>query len=344
MFRPLLTRQFWLELYKEISEDNVFNGAAALGFYLTLAIFPAFIVVMAVIPYLPIQNVDQAIMDLLGQVLPPDAAGLVEGIVQQVTAEQRGGVLSFGILATIWSASSGMYAIMQQLNITYDVKEGRNFVVARVTAILLSVAFVALVIGAFSLVVLGGVMEEWLFNFLGQNELIVLAFRVFRWVVIVLALLLGFALIYKFAPDVEQRFAFITPGAVLGTVLLAAGSIAFTIYIQNFGDYNATYGSIGAVIILMLWLYLAGLVILIGSEINALVEHYSAEGKRKGEKREGGGEGKSLHGMEPETASGPSRSAPRPSLIPLVALLVLKAFDRREGERPHPDGSRRPSG
>lgn len=335
MFRPLFRKQFWIDLNSEISEDNVFNGAAALGFYLTLAIFPAFIVVMAVIPYLPIENVDQAIMEMLGQVLPPEAAGLVEGVVQQVVSEQRGGLLSFGILATIWSASSGMYAIMQQLNITYDVKEERNFVMVRLTAILLSTAFVALVIGAFSLVVLGGVMEDWLVQFLGQSGVIVLAFRVFRWLVIFLALLLGFALIYKFGPNVEQRFAFITPGAVLGTLLLAAGSLAFTIYIQNFGDYSATYGSIGAVIILMLWLYLAGLVILVGSEINALVEHYSAEGKRKGEKHEGGGKGDALHWTEPDHSPVHARPVLRSSLIPLIALLVLKAFDRRSEREEH---------
>jgi membrane protein len=105
----------------------------------------------------------------------------------------------------------------------------------------------------------------------------------------VLALLLGFAMIYRYAPNVEQKFAFITPGSVLGVILLIVASLGFAIYTRNFADYSATYGSIGAVIILMLWLYIAGLVILIGSEINALVEHYSSEGEaeRKGEKKEG---------------------------------------------------------
>jgi membrane protein len=181
----------------------------------------------------------------------------------------------------------GMYAIMQQLNITYDVKEARSFVRARATAIMLSLLFGLLVIGAFSLIVLGGIIEDWIGTRLGFSDALIMFFAVFRWIVIVLALLLGFAMIYRYAPNVEQKFAFITPGSVLGVILLIIVSLGFAIYTSNFADYSATYGSIGAVIILMLWLYIAGLVILIGSEINALLEHYSSKGKRKGEKDPG---------------------------------------------------------
>lgn len=279
-------KQFLRDLIQETSDDNVFNGAAALGYYLTLAIFPAIIFVMTIIPYLPIEDVDQAIMDLLGQALPADAYDLVAGVVSEVTSERRGGLLSFGLLATLWAASTGMYAIMQQLNITYDVKEARSFIRARATALMLSVLFGLLVIGAFSLIVLGGRIEDWLGNRFGFADALVTFFAVFRWIVIVLALLLGFAMIYYFAPNVEQKFKFITPGSVFGVVLLLIASLGFTLYIRNFADYSTTYGSIGAVIILMLWLYIAGLVILIGSEINALVEHYNPKGKQKGEKNE----------------------------------------------------------
>lgn len=288
MFRPLLTAQFWRDLSAEITKDNVFNGAAALAFYLTLSIFPAFIVIMSVLPYLPVQNVDEAIMDLLHDAMPGEAAELLQGTVAEVTQQQRGGLLSFGILFTLWTVSTGMYAIMQQLNITYDVKEARSFVKARAVALVLSVVFVALVVGAFTLIVLGGVAESWLVAMMGENELLVLAFRVFRWIMIVGGLLLGFALIYRYAPNVEQRFRFITPGAILGVVLLIVASLGFTIYITNFGDYSATYGSIGAVIILMLWLYIAGLVVLVGSEVNALIEHADPNGKDEGEKRQHG--------------------------------------------------------
>ncbi len=287
MINAARAKQFLRDLYQEITDDNLFNGAAALGFYLTLAIFPALIVLMSIIPYLPIARVDEAMMDLLGQALPPEAAGMVEGVVNEVTREQRGGLLSFGLLATVWAASAGMYAIMQHLNITYDVKEARNFIRARATALALSLLFGVLVIGAFSLVVLGGMLQDWIGNRYGFSTMLLTFFAVFRWVVIVAALLLGFALIYRYAPNVEQKFKFITPGSVIGVALLILASLGFAFYASNFGKYDATYGSIGAVIILMFWLYIAGLVILLGSEINALIEHYSEEGKEKGEKKEG---------------------------------------------------------
>lgn len=294
MIYGLPAKQFFTELKQEVSDDNVFNGAAALGYYLTMAIFPAIIFVMTLLPYLPIAQLDQAIMDMLGQALPKEAYDMVAGVVDQVTSQKRGGLLSVGILGTIWAASAGMYAIMQQLNITYDVKEERSFIKARATAIVLSLMFGLLVIGAFSLIVLGGVIQDWLGSRFGFSGVLLGFFVVFRWLMIIAALLLGFALIYKYAPNVEQKFKFVTPGSIIGVVLLIVASLAFSFYTRNFADYSATYGSIGAVIILMLWLYIAGLVILLGSEINALVEHHSPKGKRKGEKKEGNRTGGSL--------------------------------------------------
>jgi membrane protein len=279
--------QFLKELYRESTDDDIFNGAAVLGFYLTLAIFPAVIFVMALLPYLPVPRIDQAIMDLLRQALPPSASEMFVGVVGEVTSQPRGGLLSFGLLATIWATSTGMYAIIQQLNISYDVNETRGFIRARVVAIGMSLLFAALVIGSFSLIVLGGQMQEWLATRVDVGNTLLTAFAVFRWLVIVAALLLAFALIYYLAPNVKQEFIFITPGSILGVAMLLLASLGFAWYVQNVGNYSATYGSVGAVIVLMLWLYIAGLAILFGSEVNALIEHHSPEGKEKGEHVEG---------------------------------------------------------
>lgn len=279
--------EFLKELVGEIGEDDVFDGAASLGYYLTLAIFPAVIFLMALLPYLPVPHLDQAIMDLLRQALPPGASDMFIGVVQDVTKQQRGGLLSFGALATLWASSSGMAAIMQQLNKTYDVPEERGLVKARLIAIGLSLLFTALVIGGFSLIVAGGVLERWLGDQFGLSETLLTAFAVLRWVIIVAGLTLAFALIYFIGPNVKQRFVFITPGSVVGVVALALASLGFAWYVQNFGNYSATYGSIGAVIVLMLWLYIAGLTILLGSEVNALIEHHAPDGKEKGEHVEG---------------------------------------------------------
>jgi len=274
------------EVWKEIQDDNVFNGAAALAYYLMLAIFPMAIFLLSLLPYLPIPNLEQAIMDLMHQILPQNAAELFQGIVEDVTSQKRGGILTFGILFTIWSAASGMYAIMQQLNITYDVIEERPFWKVRGTAILLLLIFAILVIGAFTLVILGGVIQDQISKIFGSNQVVLFSFAGLRWIIIALFLALGFACIYYFGPDVEQKFRFITPGSVIGVILLVVASLGFRFYIENFGNYSATYGSIGAVIILMLWLYIAGLVILIGSEINATAEQHAPHSKSRGQKRQ----------------------------------------------------------
>jgi len=267
---------FIKRVYAESMHDDVLDGAAALGFYLTLAIFPTMIFLMALIPYLPIPHVDQAIMDLLGQALPQGAAATFADVVHQVTGERRGGLVSLGLVTALWSASAGMYAVMQQLNKAYDVVESRSFLRARATALGLTLLFAVLILGAFTLVVLGGSIQAWLGNRFGVSDSLLEFFRVFRWAVIVLGLLLGISLIYYLGPDRAHRYRFLTLGAVVATVLLIASSSAFSLYTANFNNYSAVYGSIGAVIMLMLSLYIAGLVILVGAQINAQTERAAA--------------------------------------------------------------------
>lgn len=277
MIRGVSTKQFLRDLYQESVDDNLFHGAAALGFYLTLAMFPAMILLMTIIPYLPIDQVDEAIMDLLSQALPEEASEMVKGVVSEVTENRRGGLLSFSLLGTLWAASTGMHAVMMQMNITYNVEEARNFIHARAVALLLSILFGLLIIGAFTLIVLGGVMESWLMDRFDLDTGIMWFFSGFRWLMIIGALLLGLAMIYRYAPNIDRDFCFTSPGCIVGVILLVLTSLGFSLYTSNFSDYNATYGSLGAMIILMLWLYSAGLVVMLGSEINAILERYGAK-------------------------------------------------------------------
>jgi len=264
--------QFAKDIYQRAQRDDIFNGAAALGFYLTLAIFPAMIFLMALIPYLPIARVDQAIMELLNQALPERAAAIFTEVVHQVVSERRGGVLSLGLIVTLWSASTGMYAVMQQLNTAYEIEERRTFMRARATALVLTVLFGALVLGSFSLVVLGGAIQSWLGHQFGFSDALLAFFAGFRWIVIVLGLLMGISLIYYVAPNRDHHYRFVTIGSVTATLLLIVASMGFSFYTSNFANYSAVYGSLGAVIVLMLWLYIAGLVILAGAEIDAELE------------------------------------------------------------------------
>ena len=261
-----------LSVYREMNRDRAFDGAAVLAYYLTLAIFPATIALLAVTPYLPIARVDQAIMDLMREALPTSTADMFEGVVQQVTSERRGGLLTFGIAAAYWSASNGMYAIMRQLNVAFDVKEGRPFLRARGTALLLSLLFGVLVLAGFSLIVLGGVIQSWIGDRLGFSPVLLDGFIVFRWIVIVLSLLLAISATYYLAPNRHAPFRLVTPGSASATILLIVASYGFSLYTSHFDNYSNVYGSIGAMVLLMLWLYIAGLVVIAGAEVDEVLE------------------------------------------------------------------------
>jgi membrane protein len=264
--------EFLKHLWNTMNDDQMFNGAAALAFFLLLAIFPAAIFVLTMVPYLHIPHLQEALLDLLQQALPPESALLLDNTLIQVVSQKAGGLLTFGAVFTVWSASAGIYAVMQQLNMAYEVKETRPFWKVRGIAILLMAAFVVLVIGSFSLVIFGGVVQAWLASLIGWSRPLLFFFATLRWVIIAAALLLGISLIYRFGPDANCKFRYLSPGSVSSAALIAVASIGFRIYIYFFGNYNATYGSVGAIIILMLWLYLVGIALLVGGEINSILE------------------------------------------------------------------------
>lgn len=270
--RPFRSLAFWKDLYNEADQDQIFNGAASLSYYFLLAIFPAMIFLLTLLPYLPIANLSTELMNLVSQVLPESAAKALETTVLEITTTKKQGLLSFGAIFTLWSASSGLYAIMQELNTTYDVRETRPFWKVRGISIVLTLVFGAAIIASFALIVAGGALQAWLDKTYILNPVVAILFQIFRWVVILTLLTAGFAFLYFYGTNVEQKFKFITPGAGIAVFGLIGVSLLLRVYVSNFSDYSASYGSLGAVVVLMLWFYLAGVMILIGSEINALIE------------------------------------------------------------------------
>lgn len=258
-------------LWLEIQSDHVFTGAAALAYFLLLAIFPGAIFVLSLLPYLPIPHMQQAIMDLLQQILPAQSATLFTGTVRHLVSEKKGGLLTFGFVFMLWSASTGMYAIMEELNVAHDTTERRPFWKVQGIAFVLMLLFVLLIIGSLSLVIFGGAVQSWLASMIGWSQPLLTFFATVRWIIIGISLLLGLALIYRFGPDVNDKFRFISPGNVVAAALIVLVSIGFQFYISMFGgNYRTTYGSLGAVIVLMLWLYLASIAILVGCEIDTM--------------------------------------------------------------------------
>ncbi|MCM2279467.1 MAG: YihY/virulence factor BrkB family protein [Oligoflexia bacterium] len=266
------SKRFFRELRDEIKKDNLQSAAAALAYYLMLAIFPAMIFLLSLLPYLPIPNLQESVMGYLNQLLPGDASKMFSGTVQEVLTQKRSGLLSLGAIATLWAASNGTLAVMRQLNITSGVKETRSFVRARATAVGLTLAFGALVISAFGLIMVGDWLGGRISEALNLGPALSLVFAVVRWGIVLGALALSFSLIYRFAPDFRRKFRLLTPGSVTGVLLWIAASLAFKLYVDQFGKYNATYGGIGAVIVLMLWLNITGMVLLLGSEIDSVLE------------------------------------------------------------------------
>jgi len=268
-------KTFGKDLWQEINDDDVFNGAAAVAYYLTLAIFPAMIFLLSLLPYLPIANMQEVIMGFMSQILPGDTANMLRETVLGVVSKKNQGLLSVGALLTIWAASSGIYGLMQQLDITYDVKEARPFWKSRLTALMLVISFGLLTVAALAVIVGGDSLEKWLSAHTSWTGILSVVYGLVRWLFVAIALSMAFSLVYYFGPDVKRKFRFVTPGSALGVLVLLAASLLFKAYVRNFDNYNATYGSIGAVIVLMLWLNILGIVTLLGSEVNALLEHYS---------------------------------------------------------------------
>ncbi len=224
-------------------------------------------------------------MDMLGQMLPGEALQLVQDNIRQLVTGQRGGLLSFGILAALWTSSSALTAIIDSLNRAYDVEEGRPFWKVRLTAIGLTVGLSVFIVVALGLLTFGPQLGRWVADLVGLGRVFEVTWNVVRWPVLVGLLIVAMALLYYVAPDVEQGWTWITPGsacAVLGWLL---ASLGFAFYVNRFGSYNATYGSIGAVIVLLTWMYVTGLFVLIGGEINAEIEHAAPGGKDPGAKQ-----------------------------------------------------------
>jgi membrane protein len=271
-------------VYHEIVEDDCFGRAAQLAYYFLFALFPFFLVLTTLLGYLPVPNLMDRLMEMLAQMMPGDALQLVQDNVYELVTSQRGGLLSFGILVALWTSSSAITAIMDSLNRAYDVEEGRPYWKVRLTAILLTIGLSLFIIISLTLLTFGPQIGGWIADQVGLGDVFQTAWNILRWPVIVGFIILAMALIYYLAPDVEQEWQWITPGSIVAVVGWLLASLGFAYYVNNFGSYNATYGSIGAVIVLLTWMYVSGFFVLVGGEINAEIEHASSSGKDPGEK------------------------------------------------------------
>ncbi len=284
--RGLSVTEVGKRLFTEISQDDCAGQAAQLAYYFLFSLFPLLLFLVTLIGYLPIPNLFDRMMTAASLLLPPQALSLVQDTLGTVTTEQRGGLLSLGVLVALWSASAGFRAIMTSLNRAYDVEEGRPWWKFYLVSVLATVAFALLAVTAFALLVFGPQIGEGIASLAGAGDLFHTVWAIVRWPVALVLMSFVLAGVYYVAPDVEQDFRWVTPGSVIAVLGWVVASIGFSIYVQNFGNYDATYGSVGAVIVLLTWLYLTGFLLLVGGEANAVIEHLAPEGKRPGAKRQ----------------------------------------------------------
>jgi membrane protein len=264
--------------------DDAFGLAAQLAYYFLLALFPALICVLAAASFLPLGDFTGEVTAILSPLVPAEVLELVRAQMLEIAKGDDGGLVGLGLVGAVWSSSAALVAIVSAMNRAYDIEESRSWWRVRVLAVGLTVGLALFVSLSALLVLAGPELAELLANRFGLGSAFVWLWAVIRWPIAFLLVSAAIAIVYYFAPDAEQEWEWVTPGSLVATFLWLIGSLAFRMYVVNFGHYEDTYGTIGAVIVLMLWFYLSGLVIVIGAEMNAELEHASPWGKKPGEK------------------------------------------------------------
>ncbi|WP_246055343.1 YihY/virulence factor BrkB family protein [Pseudalkalibacillus caeni] len=262
---------FGKRLFKHSQKDGIFDLAAQLAFYFLLSLFPFLIFSITLLAYFDFSQ--EQILELVYQYAPPETFSVIQKNLLIGDGAKKG-LLSFGILFTMWSASNALNAIIRALNKAYNVKESRHFIIARGLAVILSFAMIFVIVVALLLPVFGEMLWRFLMLYLNLPDSFSTVFSFIRWALSFLIIFAVFVVIYFFAPNKRIGIRDVIKGSIFSTVIWQLLSLAFSYYVSNFGNFTATYGSLGGVIVLMLWFYLTGLIIVLGGEINALSYYY----------------------------------------------------------------------
>lgn len=290
MFRGLrLPISLWQLVRRTVAEvinDDVMGMAGQLAYFFVLSLFPALIFFVSLVAFLP-GGMPRQLVTSLEPLLPPAVLAVVQEQIAKLTSAEPQGILTFGLLFAIWSSSAALIAIISTLNRAYDITEARPWWKVRLVAIFLTLALAGVVIAALGLLILGPMIASKIGAALGFGPAFVTAWSIARWPVIFLLVSFGIALVYYHAPDAEQDWIWITPGSILATLVWIAASIGLQMYLKIAGSFAETYGALGGAMVVLLWMYVTGVAILVGGEMNAEIEHAAPQGKAPGEKRPG---------------------------------------------------------
>ena len=274
----------WRELARRvwggINQNDLLNRGYELAYNFLLAVFPMLLFLVALLQAVATEG-SKLRVDLFAYVqlaLPPAAYDVLVKTLNEVTQDAVGGKLTFGLLFALFSGSGGVTQLMSTLNAAYEVRESRSWLRVHLVSLALTIAMSILIVAALLLVLFGGQVIGTIGHTVGMTTFAFVAAKVLQWTLTLAFIVFAFAVIYYFAPDVkEQHWYWITPGSVVGVLLWAGASAVLRVYLHFFNSYSKTYGSLGAVIILMLWFYVTGMAFLVGGQINATIEHAAAE-------------------------------------------------------------------
>lgn len=275
---------FLNKMIDKVSGNDLSERAAAVSFNLFLAIFPAIIFLFTLIPYIPIPNLQAQIMELLSQVIPAGTFDTVDTTIRDIISRERGGVLSFGFLATIYAATNGMVALMNAFHTSNETPDRRGFFKLRLVALGLTFTLGVAIIVAIVVLLVGGIVTDYLLRFgVFNNALTANLLSIARYALVFAVFVGVVSIIYRFGPDVNMKWAFVTPGSVTASILIVLTTLIFSFYLSKFGSYNKVYGSIGTLIALMVWINLIALLVVLGFEMN--VSLYNLEGEKNPSKQ-----------------------------------------------------------
>lgn len=262
--------------YKKMGQDELSTRSASLSYYFLLALFPMLLFLVSLVAVMagPGSQMRETIVTAIGRLAPGSASGLIHRIIDQTFKSSSGIKLAAGIIGALWAASGGLGAVVTSLNVIYQTPETRPWWKQKVTIVGLTLALAALIIIALVLVLYGAKIGGLVASHVGLGKAFAIGWRILQWPVALGAMFFAYSLVYYFAPNLkERRWYWVTPGAVVGVGLWVLASIGFRIYLHFFNSYSATYGSLGAAVILMVWLYITGYAILVGGEVNWVIEN-----------------------------------------------------------------------
>jgi membrane protein len=274
--------------YKEVGEDHLMAFAASLTYNGLFALFPFFIFLLSLLGVFKATGLVNDLIDSISPVMPREAAAFVQDQLLAITESRAEGVFTVGavisLVVAMWGASRGYRSVMEAMNVVYGVEEGRPLWKRYLASILLSLAVVALVLSALLLLVFGSEVSAAAASAFGFGAFFERVSDTLEWPVLASFGLLAFALVYYFAPDVEQRFKWVSLGAVVAFAFRLLFSLLFSLLVNSFGSFNATHGSLAGVAVFMLYLYYSSFIMLVGAEMNQIIEEHIPEGKNGGER------------------------------------------------------------